>query len=81
MNHCQPTGTTTCSYLGTFGCEIPGWRENVERHSRLEGKILHGKATHQETLEYRTLSFQMEPTSNLLDSIYGYSCFCHPAFR
>lgn len=81
MNHCVTTETTTCSYLGTLGCEIPGWEEKMTRLSYLEGKVLHGTASHEQTLEYRSLWLSVEPTTNLLDSLYGHSCFCNPAFR
>ncbi len=81
MSTCQPIGTTTCSYLGTLGCEIPGWKEKMDRLSFLEVRVLYAKNTPEEMAEYKTLSYATDATSNLNSSIYGYSCFCPPELR
>lgn len=81
MNHCATAETTTCSYLGTLGCELPGWKEKMERLAFLESKVLHGTASHEQTLEYRSLFLATDPIANMQETIYLGSCFCNPAFR
>ena len=82
MSTCHPTETTTtCSYLGTLGCELPGWEEKMTRLAFLESKVLHATASHEQTLEYRSLFLATDPTNELFGSLYGHSCFCHPTLR
>ncbi len=81
MNHCVTTETTTCSYLGTLGCELPGWEEKMTRLSYLEVRVLTGRNSPEEKTEYLSICDSTEGARTVNGQIFLNSCFCDPAFR
>lgn len=81
MSVCASRETSVCTYLGTMGCDVPSDDDVVSKMDALSHRVLHGRATAEERLEYSNLADQGGKILLVRDSLYGASCFCPVELR
>lgn len=71
MSVCTSRETSVCTYLGTLGCDVPSEDDVVSRGDALGHRVLHGRATAEECLEYSNLADQWAEILLLRDCLFA----------